>query len=234
MNIIITGASNGLGYETAKAFYHQPDNCIIAISRDKKRLEALASECKVPEHTSSIFPLPFDLLKEDYLNVLKPYVVKVFDHVDILINNAGMLINKPFNQFTIEEYDQIFDINLKSVVRLTQLFLPMLRKGSHIVNISSMGGVQGSVKYSGMSLYSASKGALAVLTECLAEEFKIFGIKVNCLALGAMDTDMFRNAFPGYQAPLDAATMAEFVMHFALNGHRYFNGKILPVALTTP
>jgi NAD(P)-dependent dehydrogenase (short-subunit alcohol dehydrogenase family) len=109
-----------------------------------------------------------------------------------------------------------------------------MSSGSHIVNISSMGGFQGSAKYKGLSYYSASKAALACLTECLATEFTEFGISVNCLALGAVQTEMLDEAFPGYKAPVDAKQMAEFISGFALTGHKFFNGKILPVALGNP
>ena len=106
--------------------------------------------------------------------------------------------------------------------------------GSHIVNITSMGGFQGSSKYKGLAYYSASKAALACLTECLATEFSEAGIKVNCLALGAVQTEMFEEAFPGYKAPVDAREMGEFIADFALKGHKFFNGKILPVAVGNP
>jgi len=106
--------------------------------------------------------------------------------------------------------------------------------GSHIVNISSMGGFQGSAKYAGLSYYSASKAALACLTECLANEFKEYGISMNCLALGSVQTEMFEEAFPGYKAPVDVKQMAEFISGFALTGHKFFNGKILPVAVGNP
>ena len=109
-----------------------------------------------------------------------------------------------------------------------------MNTNSHIVNIGSMGGFQGSAKFKGLSLYSAAKGAVAVLTESMAEEFKERGIKVNALALGAVQTEMLASAFPGYKAPLTAGQMAEFIADFALNGHKYFNGKILPVSLSTP
>jgi NAD(P)-dependent dehydrogenase (short-subunit alcohol dehydrogenase family) len=97
-----------------------------------------------------------------------------------------------------------------------------------------MGGFQGSAKYKGLSYYSASKAALACLTECLANEFTEYGICINCLALGAVQTEMFDEAFPGYKAPVDAKQMAEFIAGFALTGHKFFNGKILPVAINNP
>jgi NAD(P)-dependent dehydrogenase (short-subunit alcohol dehydrogenase family) len=151
-----------------------------------------------------------------------------------LINNAGLLVNKSFSKQNEEDIDRQLDINFKAPFMLTQLLLPFFNKGAHILNISSMGGVQGSSKFSGLSAYSASKGALAVLTEVMAEELKDQNIKANCLALGATQTEMLAEAFPGYEAPISAAEMGKYVADFAINGHKFYNGKILPVALSTP
>jgi len=107
-------------------------------------------------------------------------------------------------------------------------------RNAHIVNISSMGGFQGSSKYPGMAVYSASKAALANLTEGLASEYAKDGIAFNCLALGAVQTEMLEQAFPGYKAPVSADDMANFISWFALAGHMFFNGKILPVSVSNP
>lgn len=97
-----------------------------------------------------------------------------------------------------------------------------------------MGAFQGSAKFAGLSAYSASKAALHTLTECLALELADRQIKVNCLALGSAQTEMLEQAFPGYQSPVMAFEMGKYIADFALTGHRFFNGKILPVAVTTP
>jgi NAD(P)-dependent dehydrogenase (short-subunit alcohol dehydrogenase family) len=151
-----------------------------------------------------------------------------------LINNAGALLHKPFQEITDEDFDAVFGMNVKSPFRLIRDLLPLFNEPAHIINISSMGGVQGSIKFPGLSLYSASKGALAILTECLALEFKDQQIYINALAIGAVQTEMLAEAFPGYKAPLQPGQMAAFIKEFALTGHRYFNGKVLPVSLSTP
>jgi NAD(P)-dependent dehydrogenase (short-subunit alcohol dehydrogenase family) len=97
-----------------------------------------------------------------------------------------------------------------------------------------MGGYQGASKFPGLSAYSSSKGALANLSECLAEEFKEDGIKVNCLALGAVQTEMLEAAFPGFQAPVSPVQMACHILNFAESGHTVYNGKVLPVSVSTP
>ena len=128
----------------------------------------------------------------------------------------------------------MMEVNFFATATIIRTLLPLMKTGAHIINISSMGGFQGSAKYRGLSLYSASKAALAILTECLAEELKEVGVKVNCLALGSVQTEMLEEAFPGYKAPVSAVDMAEFIKEFALNGSRFFNGKILPVAVMNP
>jgi NAD(P)-dependent dehydrogenase (short-subunit alcohol dehydrogenase family) len=234
MNIIITGASRGIGFEVVKAFAHVTGNKIIAISRNHKLLETLRSECESMTGTSNVFIIPFDLENGNIRDELYNQISKLIPFVDILINNAGLLVNKPLEELTDQDFDRVFNVNVKSVFTLIQTLLPLFNRDTHIVNISSMGGFQGSAKFPGLSIYSASKGALAVLSECLAEEFKERNIKVNCLALGAVQTEMLANAFPGYQAPVIARDMAKFISDFAMNGHRFFNGKVIPVSIATP
>ncbi len=234
MNVIVTGASRGIGYEIVKKLVQAGDHQVIVLSRNIARLNQLKDECLQIDAGARVFPHKLDLRDPHYQQSLLQLISKTFKKVDVLINNAGHLINKPFIEFTSEEFDEVFDVNVKSVVRLTQVLYPYFNNKAHIVNIGSMGGYQGSMKFPGLSLYSASKAALAVLSECLAEEFKESGISVNCLALGAAQTEMLKEAFPNYQPPLTAEQMAVFVCDFALKGQAYFNGKILPVALSVP
>jgi NAD(P)-dependent dehydrogenase (short-subunit alcohol dehydrogenase family) len=234
MNIVITGASKGIGFEIVKAFAYEAGNKIIAISRNRKLLMALKSECAMQVGTSNVFIFPFDLELGNIRSELYNQISKQIPSVDLLINNAGLLVNKPMEEITDHDFERVFNVNVKSVFVLIQSLLPLFNRDAHIVNISSMGGFQGSAKFPGLSIYSASKGALAVLSECLAEEFKERKIKVNCLALGAVQTEMLADAFPGYQAPVIARDMAKFISDFAMNGHRFFNGKVIPVSIATP
>ncbi len=233
MNIVITGASSGIGRETAKILASTPGNRLIVIARDNLKIQSLAGECNIKSRETVVQPIQFDLSKGDF-DQLAQQINRQLGKVDVLINNAGAMLVKPFGNITPAEVDEVLNVNVKAPLLLIQSLLPVMQPGSHIVNIGSMGGVQGSVKFSGLSAYSASKGALAVLTECLAEELKERHISVNCLAFGAVQTEMFAKAFAGYTAPLTADKMADFVANFAINGHRYFNGKILPVSLSTP
>ncbi len=231
MNIIITGASKGIGYELYRKFNEDGKHNIITISRST---EAFDKQIISNNKKHNLWHLKLDLTETNFKESLLPEIIEKLHNIDIIINNAGLLINKPFFELTDDDYDNMFDLNIKSVFRLIRDLLPVINKGAHIVNISSMGGFQGSTKFPGLSLYSASKGALAVLTECLAEELKDKEISSNALALGAVQTEMLSTAFPDYKAPLSATEIAEFICNFALNGHKYFNGKILPVSVSTP
>lgn len=217
--IIITGSSRGIGLELVKIL--SENHRIIALSRNIESIKNLPNV----EAYSVDFLDPTFAEKLDF---------KAFGKVDGVIHNAGKLINKPFEKLTHSDFLEVYQVNVFAVVQLTQALLPHLQKGSHVVNISSMGGIQGSSKFPGLAAYSSSKGALITLTEMLAEEYKESGISFNALALGAVQTEMLAEAFPGYQAPTTAREMARFIADFTLNGHQFFNGKVLPVAHSTP
>lgn len=233
MNIVITGASSGVGRETARILSAIPGNRLVLISRDAFKIQTLSGECNLQRQETAVYPIPFDLSKGDF-NQLAGRIFQTLGKVDILINNAGNILNRQIGKISPDEFDAVFSVNVKAPFLLIQAMIPYMNANSHVLNISSMGGVQGSVKFPGLSVYSSSKGALAVLTECLALELAEKKIAVNCLAFGAVQTEMLARAFPGYNAPVSADRMAEFVAEFALNGRKYFNGKVLPVSLSTP
>jgi 3-oxoacyl-[acyl-carrier protein] reductase len=237
MNVMITGASRGIGFATAIYFARMNNMKIYALSRNKAGLGQLATECAGLNKTSVLYPVVFDL--EDFLQEPASLLDRLPNsptHIDILINNAGVLINKPFQQITLEEMYSVFRINLFAPAFLIRELLPLMghRGTTHVVNISSMGGFQGSMKFPGLSLYSASKASLACLTECLSEEFKDSDIAFNCLALGSVQTEMLEEAFPGYKAQLAPEDMAEFIGHFSLTAHKQMRGKVIPVSLLNP
>jgi 3-oxoacyl-[acyl-carrier protein] reductase len=235
MNIIVTGASRGIGFETALLLCEQGHH-VIAVARNGSGLEKLQNASRASGADSRLMLLSGDLTSEKDLQELIYTAKSLNSRIDVLINNAGAILNKEFGKISPEELRHVYDVNVFAPFRLTQALLPLLggEKISHIVNISSMGAVQGSSKFAGLSAYTSSKAALATLSEMLAEELKEKNIRVNCLALGAAQTEMLETAFPGYKAPLTAREMAVWIAWFAINGHTYFNGKILPVGVSTP
>lgn len=233
MNIIITGASSGIGFETALEFTLDSKNKVVCIARSADKLRKLLEIAKQINPDCTLLPVEFDLINDDYA-ALAPFIKQQLGTVDILINNAGQLINKPFLETTESDLAEMLESNVMSHFKMIKCILPFMEIGSHIVNIGSMGGFQGSIKFPGLAAYSASKSALHTLTECLALELAPNGIKVNCLALGSAQTEMLEAAFPGYESPVLAFEMGKYVADFARTGQKFFNGKTLPVAVTTP
>jgi len=233
MNIVITGASSGIGFEVAfqlAASGHQ----VFAIARNRVKLEALLKKTKSKNQGASLHVIAGDISRAESIGEITNGIKQKADQIDILINNAGSLINKPFESLTNDDWKSMYDTNVFGTVNLIRATLPFLTEGAHILNISSMGGFQGSAKFKGLSGYSSGKAAIACLTECLAEEFKDRKIAVNCLCLGSVSTEMFALAFPNSQAATGPDDMASFIISFAFDGHRHFNGKILPVSISTP
>ena len=233
MNIVLTGASSGIGFEAALEFSNYKANKIVCIARSADKLRKLLEIARSINPDCVLLPVEFDIVNDDYA-VLLPFLKERLGTVDILINNAGSLINKPFLETSKDDLYQMFESNVVGHFNMIQNLLPLMTSGSHIVNIGSMGGFQGSVKFPGLAAYSSSKSALHTLTECLAFELAETGIKVNCLALGSAQTEMLELAFPGYQSPVMAFEMGKYVADFAKTGHKFFNGKVIPVAVTTP
>lgn len=226
--IIVTGASKGIGFETSVQLLSTGAE-VIAIARSQDELQNLKSH----PNSENLEILSLDITTSEGLEQIRK-LISAKGNFDGLINNAGLVLNKSFMETADEDWNNIFDVNLFAPVKLIKTLKPFFNKGSHIVNISSMGGFQGSAKFPGLAAYSTAKGALAILTESLSTEFSRDGIVVNCLCLGAVQTQMLEKAFPGYKAPVQPDEMGKFISDFTLNGHKFMNGKILPVSLNNP
>jgi 3-oxoacyl-[acyl-carrier protein] reductase len=224
-NVVITGTSRGIGYELV-ALFANTDHNILALSRNDVPVSGM--------DISNCWCFPCDITSKKDVQKVSEFIKEKWGHVDILINNSGYLVNKPFNKLTSEDFMQSYEVNVFGAVAMTQAVLPFMNVDGHVLNISSMGGVQGSAKFPGLAAYSSSKGALITLTEVLAEEYKETGPSFNALALGAVQTEMLEEAFPGYKAPVTAKEMAGHIMEFALSGQQFYNGKIMQVSSSTP
>ena len=222
-NIIITGTSSGIGFELVNIF-SKNNHRVLALSRDNSKLRELKLD--------GVDAIDFDLNHNDYGKINE--FLKKGEKIDILINNAGYLVNKPFKETTLEDFQMVYSTNVFSVAMLIKNTIDFMESGSNVLNISSIGGIQGSVKFPGLSAYSSSKGALNILTEMLAEEYKDRGIHFNSLALGSVQTKMLEKAFPNFTASTSALEMAEYIYNFSTNGYRLMNGKVISVSSTTP
>lgn len=224
-NIIITGSSRGIGFEMAQLFANEGHQ-VLALSRNEKPISDLKHK--------NITCFSFDIANKGDIKKMEDFISEKWSSVDVLINNAGKLLNRPFLESGMDEFEEVYKVNVFGVANITQSVIPYMSKSGHVVTISSMGGVQGSAKFPGLAAYSSSKGAVITLTELWAEEFKENGPSFNVLALGAVQTEMLEEAFPGYQAPVTALEMATYIKDFALTGHKLYNGKILQVSNSTP
>ncbi|MCG1035655.1 SDR family NAD(P)-dependent oxidoreductase [Polaribacter sargassicola] len=224
-NIVITGTSRGIGFELAKQFAEKGHQ-VLALSRNTQPL--------LDFNHKNITVISVDLSINTDLNKVVSFIKNNWQQVDVLINNAGKLINKPFTELSSNDFLEVYKVNVFAVAEITKLIVPFMKKGSHVVTVSSMGGIQGSMKFPGLAAYSSAKGAVITLSELLAEEYKEQQIAFNVLALGAVQTEMLEEAFPGYIAPISATEMANYIFDFSLTGNKYYNGKVLQVSSTTP
>ncbi len=224
-NVIITGTSRGIGFELVKIFNDNGFK-VLALSRDMSSIEELCSK--------NVHGFSFDITKQQDIDKIANYVKSEFGPIDAIIHNAGALIAKPFEMLSYDDFEYLYKVNVFGIAMLTKALLPQLSKGAHVVGISSIGGVRGSVKFPGLAAYSSSKGALITLIEVLAEEFKDRNIAFNALALGAVQTEMLSEAFPDYKTDMQPKNMAQYIFDFTINGHQFYNGKVLEVSNSTP
>ena len=222
--IVVLGASQGIGAALVNVFAANGSNQVYALSRQLDKMQQQFQQ-------TNVYPLQLELLTDVHDQIA---ALALPDKIDIVINNAGLLINKPFETITHQDFHNSYQVNVIGIMEATQALLPKLSAGSHIVNISSMGGFQGSLKFAGLAAYSTAKAALCSFTEMFAEEYKESGIHMNCLCLGAVQTEMLAQAFPGYQAPTTPEEMAKYIANFAEHSGQLLNGKIIPVSASNP
>ncbi len=233
MKILITGASSGVGFEAVLHLILNSQHEVIALARSEEKLARLYEIAMGINPECKLYPAKFDIVNDDYSSLID-FVKQRTGTLDVLINNAGSLTSKPFQELSQIDFAEMLQSNLLGHVKMIQNMLPLMNTDGHVVNIGSMGGAAGSVKFPGLAAYSASKAALHTLTECLAAEYTEKNVHFNCLALGSAQTEMLEEAFPEYQSPVMAFEMGQYIADFAVKAHKFFNGKVIPVAVTTP
>jgi short-subunit dehydrogenase len=220
--IVVTGTSSGIGHQiciqAAKMNFH-----VISVSRNIVPLKDIGG----------IESFAIDITNKDsvdeFISNLKSKKIKI----DILINNAGYLVSELFGDTTYDSFKKTFDVNVFGLAEITRSLIPIINSDGHVINISSIGGVNGSKKFPGLSVYSSSKAAVIALTEVLAEEYQN-GPSFNVLALGAVQTKMLKEAFPDYNVDTKPEEMAKYILDFAINGNKLFNGKLISVSNSNP
>jgi short-subunit dehydrogenase len=220
--IVVTGTSSGIGHQiciqAAKMNFH-----VISVSRNIEPLKDIGG----------IESFAIDITNKDsvdeFISNLKSKKIKI----DILINNAGYLVSELFGDTTYDSFKKTFDVNVFGLAEITRSLIPIINSDGHVINISSIGGVNGSKKFPGLSAYSSSKAAVIALTEVLAEEYQN-GPSFNVLALGAVQTKMLKEAFPDYNVDTKPEEMAKYILDFAINGNKLFNGKLISVSNSNP
>ncbi len=229
--ILVTGASSGVGHATVNALVRDHGARVLALSRNADALEQLRAD---NSSTGRLEVRSIDIAAPDAPNTIAAWVAD--RRVHGIVHNAGSLLKAPPEGYSVDGLKSLYTVNVFAPLLITQALATVLggTPPGHVLHIGSMGGFQDSAKFPGLAAYSSSKAAVACLAQCLAEEYRTAGIRSNCLALGAVATPMLAEAFPGYEAPITAGEMGRFVARFVLEGHNYFNGKVLPVAMTTP
>jgi len=225
--VVICGASRGIGRALVSLLSTEKAIRLVVLSRN---IEALKHSF---QGLMNVEFYAFDLEKdaEEQLKNILP----ILGPIHALINNAGHLEKGKVTELSMELYRRCLQVNFLGPVNLIKtLYYNLVEGKGHVVNISTMGAYQGSVKFPELTAYAASKAALTNFTEVFAEEQKATGIRMNCLCLGAVNTEMLNEAFPGYQAPTSAEEMAKYIAEFTLNSGNLFNGKIIPVSSSTP
>ncbi|MES2800107.1 MAG: SDR family oxidoreductase [Bacteroidota bacterium] len=224
--IVVLGASRGIGRALVETLASNSKLQVIALARNETKMKEQFAAF------SNVDCYEFDLSSN--VHAQASAIFSKYTSIDFMINNAGYLVNKSFDELTHEDFTLSYQINVIGIMEAVQVAKAHFSIAAHIVNISSMGGFQGTMKFPGLTAYSTSKAALCSFTELFAEEHKESGLKMNCLCLGAVQTEMLEEAFPGYKAPLSPEKMAAFIADFTLNAHQWMNGKIVPVSLSTP
>ena len=213
--ILVSGSSSGIGLaicEEAKKMGHS----VIGISRN---INSQATELGIRSYS-------VDVTNQNQINELVNNLTSENITIDILINNAGLLIKDKFRDTTDDTFKKVYDVNIFGLANLTRALLPIINTDGQVINISSIGGVNTSKKFPGLSAYASSKGALITLTEVLAEEYRSRP-RFNCLALGSVKTKMLAEAFPGYEAKIMPDEMAKQILDFAFDQNNTRNGEII-------
>ena len=187
---IITGGTRGIGLATAKKFI-QENATVVIFGSKKETVDKALSELKEAFPKKEILGFYPNLIDESELKEVFDKIKEKFGHIDIIVNNAGISSKTKIDDYSEEEYDKISNLNIKSVFMTSKVAVPYLKQSKGVIlNTSSMVSIYG--QPSGV-MYPASKYAVNGITKSLARELAPFGIRVNAVAPGIIETDMVKN-----------------------------------------
>ena len=254
--IVITGAGGGIGKALIWELVHglRDNNLlfypnyrvkerkkitavkIIAISRQNNEISKICEEINTRDKglAVSIKWLPAHFENEQGFSETLNKLRQMEGPVHALINNAAEFAQTPLQGIDPKIFEKIYFVNVTvPALLIKELEGKLAMDTGHIINIGSMGGIQGAVKFPGFSVYSSSKMALAGITECLATELPR-NVFINYLGLGSVNTGMLKEAFPDFVSDVEPGQMASYIINFLLNAPGIQNGKLVEVSLRNP
>lgn len=209
--VLITGGGSGIGAACAAEFFRR-GRPVVIIGRTASRLKETARRIGGGDRVLALAGQAGD---ESFACRAFAAARKRFGSVDILVNNAAVLVKKPFLETSAAEWDATMRTNLRGPFLFSREFLRAAKPGRAIINIGSLAGVHGTAKFTGLSAYTVSKYAITGLTAALAVEARPLGVAVFCVAPGAVNTQMLRKAAPGLKAGAVPADIARVVVELA-------------------
>ncbi len=235
--ILITGGSKGIGRASTELLAKQGATILFTYSSSKQEAEETVKE--LTEQGLRVSTIQCDVRKEEEIQALFTHIQETYGRIDVLVNNAGVLIPGPFEQTTKEAWDNTIDTNLRGVYACTKEAATMMKKKGKgkIINITSISGVVGSIA---SAIYAASKAGVDAITKTLAVDLGRHGITVNSIAPGPVQTNMFMESFGqegvnklAKETPLNRIAqpedIAKVVLFFASEESDFVNGQVLIV-----
>jgi len=183
--VLVTGGTSGIGKAITKALLREGYYVIVNYINDKQ-----AEKFKKEISNNNYKLVKADITKRDEVEKMKDSIQKEYKNIYLLVNNAGIMIDKTCEKMSFEEFDKVIDVNLKGTFNVTKTLLSIIENNGRIINISSISGVYGQF---GQTNYASSKAGIIAFTKSLAKETARRGITVNAIAPGIIDTDITRN-----------------------------------------